>query len=176
MLLEQEIEGIEPSPPAARAFLESGQVLAKPSYTHEAMVDMLVVNPMISQAALARHFGYTEGWVSRILRSDALQEMLAARRKEMIDPIVAQSLEKSFEALASRSAAVLMDKLDLPTVTADVAVKTLEVSSRALGYGAQKAGINIQQNFVVAMPQKSVDGGSWVEEHSPRVVNQASLP
>jgi len=169
MTLEEEIEGLPDS--AARPFLEQRPVVAKASYTHEAMVDMLVANPMVSQGKLAAHFGYTEGWVSRILRSDALQEMLAARRKEMIDPIVAQSLEKSFEALASRSAAVLMDKLDLPTVSADVAVKTLEVSSRALGYGAAKAGVNIQQNFVVAMPAKSVDGGSWVEEHSPRVVN-----
>lgn len=174
MMLDDEIGGLQPAPPLAAACYEQRPVIAKASYTHEAMVDMLVAQPMISQAALARHFGYTEGWISRILQSDALREMLAARRKEMIDPLVAQSLEQQFGALASRSAAVLMEKLDLPQVSADVAVKALEVSSRALGYGAQKAGVNIQQNFVVAMPQKSVDGAAWTEEHSPRVINQAS--
>jgi hypothetical protein len=149
---------------------EQGSVpaLKRPTYTHAAMIDTLIAEPMISQRELAAKFGFTEGWVSRILRSDALQEMLAARKAELVDPIVIQSIEQNLEALAQRSAQVLLEKMDLPAVSGDLAVKVLEVSSRALGYGAQKTGVNIQQNFVVAMPQKSVDGESWIGEHSPR--------
>ncbi len=154
--------------PAAR---DPTKVIAKLSYTHAALVDMIVANPSISQAELARHFGFTQGWLSRILRSDAVREMLAARKNELVDPAIIASIEKNMEALAQRSIDVLMEKLELPNVSADIAAKALEISSRALGYGAQKTGVNIQQNFVVAMPPKSVDGASWVGEHSPRVIN-----
>lgn len=137
------------------------------SYTHEAMVDLLVQRPMISQGDVARHFGYTEGWVSQIIRSDGFRELIAARKKELVDPVILQGLEQRMEALASRSADILMDALELKR-SPEVALKALEVSSRALGYGAAKLGVNIQQNFVVAMPQKSVDSDSWVVDHKPR--------
>lgn len=148
---------------------DSAYALPKLNYTHDALVDQLVKNPMVSQRDLARAFGYTEGWISRIIRSDAFREKVAARKSELIDPLVLQGLEQRFEALAARSAEILMDKLEAGA-TPDVAIKTLEVSSRALGYGAQKTSVNVQQNFVVAMPQKSEDSGSWVSSHSPRVI------
>lgn len=150
---------------------DSTYPLKKLSYTHDAMVDLIVENPLISQGELARTFGFTEGWISRIVRSDAFQEKIAARKSDLVDPMILQSLEQRFESLANRSAEVLMEKLDLPNVTADVALKALEVSSRALGYGAQKGGTMIQQNFVVAMPPKAPDSDTWVEGHSPRVIN-----
>jgi len=146
--------------------------LPKLNYTHDALVDQLVHNPMVTQRELARVFGYTEGWISRIIRSDAFREKVAARKTELIDPLVMQSLEQRFEALASRSAEILMEKLDAGA-SPDVALKTLEVSSRALGYGAQKTSVNVQQNFVVAMPPKSADSGAWVDSHSPRLVDAA---
>jgi hypothetical protein len=156
----------DPRPPR-----DESRVIAKTNYTHAALVDMIIVNPQITQRQLAAHFGFTEGWLSRILRSDAVREMIAARKAELIDPTIIASIEQNMEALAQRSMDVLMEKLDLPNASPEIAVKALEITSRALGYGAQKSGVNIQQNFVVAMPPKSVDGGAWMAEHSPRVVN-----
>jgi hypothetical protein len=158
-----EIDTLEPRPPR--------DVIAKTSYTHAALVDAIIMNPSISQKDLAAHFGFTQGWLSRILRSDAVREMIAARKAELIDPTIVASIEQNMEALAQRSMDVLMEKLDLPNASPDIAVKALEITSRALGYGAQKSGVSIQQNFVVAMPPKSVDGAAWVGEHSPRVIN-----
>lgn len=160
------MDELEPRPPR-----DESQVIAKASYTHAAMVDMIIANPQITQRQLAAHFGFTEGWLSRILRSDAVKEMIAARKAELIDPTIIASIEQNMEALAQRSMDVLMEKLDLPNASPEIAVKALEITSRALGYGAQKAGVQIQQNFVVAMPQKSVDGSTWMAEHSPRVIN-----
>lgn len=149
--------------------VSTGDVIEKASYTHAAMIDQIVANPMVSQGDLARHFGFTQGWVSQILRSDALREMLSARRSEVTDPLVMQAVERRFEALANRSIDILMDQLDTKG-SADVALKALDITARAMGYGVKQAGVQLTQNFVVAMPQKAVDGDSWVTAHSPRAI------
>jgi hypothetical protein len=71
------------------------------------------------------------------------------------------------EALAHQSLEVLQENL-MGKRSADVALKALELTSRALGYGAKQVGVQLTQNFVVAMPQKAADGDSWVTQHSPR--------
>lgn len=148
--------------------MDESKVIAKVNYSHEAMIDLLVHNPMMSQREIARHFGYTEGWVSRILRSDAFREQVAKRRDELIDPIVLHSIEERLSALVSMSTEVLMENLEAKRST-DAAIKALEVGSRALGYGIAKgAQVNVQQNFVVAMPQKEADSGSWIAAHKPQ--------
>lgn len=147
--------------------VSTGNVIEKPNYTHEAMIDLIVQQPMITQGEIARHFGYTQGWVSQILRSDALRELLAARKVQVLGPLFAEA-EKRFEALAHRSIDVLMDQLDTKG-SADVALKALDITSRAMGYGAKQAGVQLTQNFVVAMPPKSDNGDRWMEQHAPRL-------
>jgi hypothetical protein len=142
----------------------TGSVIEKPSYTHAALIDCIVANPSVSQRELAEHFGYTEGWMSQILRSDALRELLAARKAELFDPIALQGIEKRMEALAHQSMDVLADKLQLHQ-SADTALKVLEITSRSLGYGAKAPGVQINQQFVAYMPQKSASSGEWLEQH-----------
>lgn len=142
------------------------QVIAKPSYTHAAMIDVIVMNPMVSQRDLAAHFGFTESWISQILRSDALRELLAARKAELIDPVVLQGIEKRMEALAMQSLEILQENLQTKR-SADVAIKALDLTTRALGFGVKAVGVQINQNFVVAMPQKEVDGESWTRRYQP---------
>lgn len=142
----------------------TGTVIEKASYTHAAMVDLIVANPMISQRDIAYYFGYTEGWVSQILRSDALREMIAAKKIE--SPLFAEA-EQRFAALAHRSIDVLMEQLDLKG-NPEVALKALDITSRSLGYGVKAPGVQINQQFVVAMPQKALDGVSWMADHRPQ--------
>lgn len=143
----------------------TGAVIQKPSYTHAAMVDLIAQNPMVSQREIAYHFGYTEGWVSQILRSDALQELLAKRKNELQDPALLAALQNRLDALAHRSVDILMDALDTKK-SPEVALKALELTTRAKGYGAQ--GLHLTQNFVVAMPQKAASGDEWMAEHRPQ--------
>lgn len=146
--------------------------IAKVSYTHDAMIDLIISAPMISQKDLAAHFGYTQGWVSLVMSSDAFKERLEARRKELVDPLIAASLDTQLEALCRQSMNVLAQKLELPNVSADVALKTLEVTSRAKGYGAARGPTINLGNFVVAMPMKAATAEEWLEGHQPaRVVN-----
>jgi len=127
--LDQDLEALcAKEPPAAARTV-------KVRYSHADMVDFIIANPGVSQASLALRYGYTQGWVSQILASDALQELIAARRKELVDPVIAASLEERFRGLALRSIEVLMSKLEQPVIEASVAVRCAELGAKALGLG-----------------------------------------
>ena len=68
--------------------------IARVRYTHEACVDMILANPAVSQNDLAAHFGYSAGWMSIVVNSNAFQEKLAERKGELIDPVIKASLEE----------------------------------------------------------------------------------
>lgn len=109
--------------------------LKKISYTHQAMIDLIVAKPWLAQGELAAHFGYTPGWISNILASDAFQEQLAKRKEELEDPILKASIEERMKALTIQSISVLQKKLEQTEVSADVALKALELGSKGLGLG-----------------------------------------
>lgn len=140
--------------------------VAKVSYTHDAMIDLIVANPSISQKEIAAHFGFTQAWVSQVLGADAVRERLAARKAELIDPTILLSFDRRLESLAAQSMELLAENLQVHR-SSDTALKVLDITTRSLGYGA-KAAVQVTQNFVVAMPAKAVDGTAWVEGHKPR--------
>ena len=133
-------------------------------YTHDALIDMIIANPAVSQGQLATTFGYTQGWLSRVMNSDAFQARLAARKMEVVDPQLVLSIDEKLRALASKSLDVVLDKLSV-TQNPDTALKALEVTSKALGYGARQQNLNVQQNFVVALPPKAASAEEWVAAH-----------
>ena len=144
--------------------------IARVSSTHDAMIDLLIANPAITNNALAAHFNYTPAWVSRIKNSDAFQERLAARRTELVDPGLLLTVEEKLSHLAHRGLDILAEKLDGPTsaIPTDTAMRAVELSTRALGYGARGAGqTNVQNNFVVALPGKAPSETVWAEACSP---------
>ncbi len=133
-------------------------------YSHDAMIDMIIACPGAKQGQLAVQFGYTEAWVSRIINSDAFQARLAERKGDLIDPTLVASVDEKLRALASKSLDVVLEKLAL-TNSPDMGLKALEITTRALGYGARPQNLNVQQNFVVALPQKAESAKSWAQEH-----------
>lgn len=170
----------------------TGNAVAKVSYTHDAMIDLIIAEPSITKTALAKTFGYTVGWVSQITNSDAFQARLAERKAELVDPSITLTVEEKFMAIAQVSADKVLEKLSAPLVDIDVALESLELSSKALGYGARSAGNNqpqVQNNFVVALPERSNSTEEWGEKYAngiqPTVieaeievetVNDAALP
>ncbi len=131
-------------------------------YTHDGMIDLVLANPAIRQGEIARHFGYSEPWVSRIFNSDAFLARLAERKKDLVDPSILLTMDEKLKALCDQSLAIVAEKLAV-TKSPDLALKALELTSKALGYGARQAttGPVIQQNFVVAMPQKAASAAEW---------------
>ena len=138
--------------------------VAKVSYTHEDMIDFILANPQCQQTDIARRYGYTQSWVSRIISSDAFRAMYARRRDEVVDPTILHEVEERFRALTLRSLDVVMEKLEA-NPTLDGGLKALEIASRAQGYGVAKgAQVQINQNYVVALPAKAASGADWLRD------------
>ena len=97
-------------------------------------------------------------------RHHRLQARLAQRKADIVDPSLALSIEERLKGLASRSLDIVQEKLDqIPSF--DNAFKVLELSTKALGYGARQQNVAVQQNFVVAMPTKVPDAQAWASQH-----------
>lgn len=109
--------------------------VGKLSYSHEALIDLIVANPWMDQNALAAKFGYTPGWISRIIGSDAFQAKLASRREEIVDPAIKATIEERFRALVVLSLERLHEELAKPAVNPQVALKAAELGAKALGLG-----------------------------------------
>lgn len=143
----------------------SGNRLQKVSYSHEAMIDILIHEPTITQNELAKRFGYSVSWISIVMGSDAFQAALAKRRDDLLNPEIIASLEERFRGLATQSLQVIAEKLE-KTSNTDLAIKALEISSKALGFGARTAPTTATtNNFVVALPAKIASASDWAEAH-----------
>ena len=121
-------------------------------YTHEAMVDLIIAEPWISQDQIAARFGYSASWVSTIICSDACQAKLSERRGEIIDPELRSNFELQLKGLMSRSLEILRSKLEAPVaqIPDQLALRTLELSTKALGYGARdqvKVQVNVENHL-----------------------------
>lgn len=134
------------SEPVTEAREVVGAKPPKMRYSHDAMVDLLIANPGITQRALAGQFGYTEAWVSTIMASDAFKVRLATRREQLVDPSILASIEERFSALAEKSLAVLQEKLAAPQVSDDLALKACALGAKALGIGGNASAKTVVIN------------------------------
>ena len=136
--------------------------IGKVRYTHDAMIDVILANPAISQGDLAKEFGFTQAWMSIIVNSDAFKARLAERKAELLDPKIIASMEQRLEALANRS----LDRL-LERVESSVPLKPLELVAMAkLGAGDRMnraPAAQIANNlYVVALPPPAANSSEWL--------------
>lgn len=141
--------------------------IARVRYSHDAMIDLLIANPATSQGELAKHFGYTQAWVSRIMNSDAFLARLAQRKSDLVDPSIALTIDEKLRAVAAKSLDIVLEKLSSPVATFEQAMEGATLASKALGYGARQNNLNVQQNFVVAMPGKAATAEEWAKAYTP---------
>jgi hypothetical protein len=109
----------------------------KLKYTHDAMIDLIIANPWISQNELGNAFGYTQAWVSTVMACDAFKMQLAKRREELVDPTIRATLAERTEAILTRSLQVLQEKLSAPAcnVPDTLALRAFELGGKAMGLG-----------------------------------------
>lgn len=139
--------------------------IARVKYSHDAMIDLIIARPEMKQGEIAKHFGYTQPWVSRIMNSDAFLARLAQRKADIVDPSISLSVNEKLAAAASRSLDIVLEKLE-HSPNLDQALGVVAVTSKALGYGARQANLNVQNNFVVALPQKAASAEEWAGKYS----------
>ena len=137
------------------------------SYTHDAMIDLIIAHPMISQDEIARYFGYSVPWVSVIFNSDAFLARMAARKEELVDPTLVASLDERFRQMATVSMEIVLTKLQA-TKDTKLAMAALELSAKALGMGARQSNVTVQNSFVVEMPAKAQSDVEWASAHQPK--------
>ena len=157
--------------PQARTRLEgtasAAKAIQRVKYSHDAMIDLIIAEPGVEQNRLAEVFGYSVPWVSRVLNSDAFQVALASRKSELIDPTIVASIEERLKTVASKSLDVILNKLNVaPTI--DQALKAMELTTKALGYGAKDTS-GSTNNFVVHLPQQSSSSKDWSNVYAPPV-------
>lgn len=155
----------------------SGNRLQRVHYSHEAMIDVIIAEPTITQKELAGRFGRSMGWISIVMGSDAFQAALAKRRDDLMDPEFVATLEDRFKGLAMQSARIVSEALDR-TSNPELAMKSLEVASKALGFGARgPASVNTNNTFVVALPPKMENSAEWAAAHmksaNPQLENKS---
>jgi hypothetical protein len=141
---------VEAMPSAQQHCNPATSPIQKLNYSHEAMIDLIIANPKISQNAIAQRFGYTASWICQIMSSDVFQTKLEKRRAELVDPVVMASVRENFEALVMRSQEILLEKLSGPssTIPDQLVIQTLNVSSKAAGYGAREQPPPVQTQEV----------------------------
>jgi len=109
--------------------------VAKVGYSHKDMIDFIIANPGTTQNALAARYGYSVGWVSNVMASDAWQSAMAARRSEICDPVLVATVEERFRGITLMSLERLKQKLEAPQVSDNVVLRAVELGAKAMGVG-----------------------------------------
>lgn len=138
------------------------QGIGKVSYKHDAIIDFILANPTVQQNEIARHFDYSQGWISQIIASDAFQVRLAERSGDLVDPLIRRDRDAMFKSLIDRSFEILEEKLRMPAnvVPDQLVLRTMELASRAVGYGARDPAVVInQQNNSVSYHLEQMGDG-----------------
>lgn len=145
-----------------------GIMIQKVSFTHDAIIDLLIARPHLNYREIAAEFGYTPIGIGIIVRSDAFKARLEARKAELVDPLIKQTVEDRLLGLAMASIDVLEKKM---AVSDDpkLALATLETALKSTGYGARNPQ-TMNTQFVVNLPGPAASSNEWSAKFSPRAV------
>jgi hypothetical protein len=149
-----------PPPPVEKPTLK------RVHFTHDAIIDEILMNPAISQNELSTKFGYSVGWMSIVINSDAFQERLAARKGELLDPAIKASLEERAAGAAQRALDRILERLDSPAQVG--AIKTADLVSIAkLAVAPKTQAPPPQQNlYLVQIPAPASNAQAWLSSVS----------
>ena len=107
----------------------------KVNYSHLDMIDFIIAHPGCGLKDLAARYGYSIGWICNIQASDAWQSAMAARRAELVDPILLATVEERFKGVTMLSLQRLQEKLEQPAVSDQVVLRAVELGAKAMGIG-----------------------------------------
>lgn len=137
--------------------------IAKVRYTHDAMIDMIVENPAISQNEIAAKFGYSAAWVSIIVNSDAFQARLKERREDLVDPQLRATVKDRLQAVANKAMERLMERLatNAPFSNKEL-IEAAGMATKGLGFGAPQVPTGPTQNlYIVPAPAVPATSAQW---------------
>lgn len=131
--------------------------VAKVGYSHKDMIDYIIANPGITQNHLASRYGYSVGWVSNVMASDAWQSAMAARRAEICDPVLVATVEERFRGITLLSLERLKQKLEAPAVSDNVVLKAVELGAKAMGVGGNAPAAPPSQDHLAQLANRLIE-------------------
>ncbi|MEI6872179.1 MAG: hypothetical protein WCL08_07845 [Verrucomicrobiota bacterium] len=131
--------------------------VAKVGYSHKDMIDYIIANPGITQNHLASRYGYSVGWVSTVMASDAWQSAMAARRAEICDPVLVATVEERFRGITLLSLERLKQKLEAPAVSDNVVLKAVELGAKAMGVGGNAPAAPPGQDHLAQLANRLIE-------------------
>lgn len=102
---------------------------------HVQIMDYILANPHVNYAEVAAHFGYTQGWLSQIVHSDAFQAMLAEKQVELFGDLRV-TIKDRVTGLAHESLKRLNERVAVETDTEKL-TDVADLALKALGFGAK---------------------------------------
>lgn len=113
--------------------MSGAQQIDKVSHIHECIINDMIAEPTVTQLELCERFGYTKGWMSRVINSDSFQARLAQRREDLLDPDLKKKLNQRLEAVVTQSMNHIQERLNSPEGSADLALASLGIAAAGLG-------------------------------------------
>lgn len=107
--------------------------LNKIHHIHEMIINDMIAEPTVMQTELCQRFGYSIGWMNRLINSDSFQARLAERRQELLDPLIKAQLNEKMKSVVMQSLNTIQHKLNSPEASADLAMASLGVVQAGLG-------------------------------------------
>lgn len=113
------------------AGFDKGKAIQKVTFQHEAIIDAILARPRITQIELAKEFGFSAGWMGRMINSDAFRARIAQRKAELTDPAIARRINARLQGVALQAVETISRKLDA-TDSADFALEALGIAVTAM--------------------------------------------
>lgn len=111
---------------------EAGKRELRLTYTHEAMIDLILAEPTVTYEELAEIFSLSKGWISRVVSSDSFKARMAERKAQLQDPIISRSLNERLRGVTVKAIDMISEKLDSPEAGAAYALDALGIATQAM--------------------------------------------
>jgi hypothetical protein len=128
--------------------------VAKLNFSHEAIARWMLENPGGKMGDCARHFNYSQAWLSQVIHSNAFQEYYRGLQNGA-NAVVLLDIPTKLRAIASTALDGLGEAVEqamesnAPLLHREFLKETAETALKALGYGGGKTVINAGSGAVV---------------------------
>jgi hypothetical protein len=147
-----------------------GVVKGQLTYTHKAMMDLILANPTMPIEELADYFGVTKDWAKKVTMSDAFQAVLDKRREELINPIILESATEKIRGLTNNTLDKLNQRVEAGVVKTTELIEIAKMGLTSQGLLDTSAKVTNNNQFVVAMPSKVANADQWAEQVKPEAL------
>ncbi len=121
------------------------------NFWYDHIIDMMLANPKVTNADIARSTGRTANWISMVKNSDAFRARYAQRRDE-VTTLLNDTIGEKLGLVASKGLDILLEKMNKVggNVTLEEAVDLNDKVLARLGYGTRQgpapASVNVNVN------------------------------